>query len=257
VAPLTAPVRPASADAPRVEARARGRSLTVVIPAYNEEARLPRGIRAVHAYLRERAYDGEVLVVDDGSVDGTHEAAKALAAELPGLRVLRLPRNAGKGAAVRAGMLAATKENVLFSDADLSTPIEEVERFWPSRDQGCEVVIASRAMARSRILEAQSAPRRLMGRVFNALLPLAGLRGIRDSQCGFKLFSARAARRLFGELRTDGFAFDVEVLLRARRARLKIAEIPVQWRNDPLSRIRPVRDALGMFLEILRIRSRM
>lgn len=228
------------------------RALSVVIPAYNEERRLPGTLEAVSSYLESRGIEAEILVVDDGSRDGTRAAAERL--RLPTVRVLGYPRNRGKGYAVRTGVLAATRDPVLFTDADLSTPIEDLEILWACLDQGCHVAIASRLLAQSRILVRQPWHRRMVGRTFAGVVSLLAVRGFRDTQCGFKLFRSEAARRLFAPLRTVGFAFDVEVLLRARRLGLRVAEVPVRWVNSPDSRIHPVRDSGRMLVEILRMR---
>src|SRR6185295_8357710 len=150
--------------------------------------------------------------------------------------------------------LAASREVVLFTDADLSTPIEDVDRLWPSLDAGCDVVIASRHLPGSRELVRQSWRRRVMGRIFNGLLWLLGVRGFHDTQCGFKLFRRDAARRLFEPLQTIGFAFDVEILLQARKLGLRIEEVPVRWTEGTGSHVRPVRDSLKMAREVLRMR---
>jgi dolichyl-phosphate beta-glucosyltransferase len=142
----------------------------------------------------------------------------------------------------------------LFSDADLSTPIEELERMWAWYEQGHDLVIASRSMADSRILVRQSWYRRGIGRAFNQLVGVLAVRGFKDTQCGFKLFAASAAKKIFAGLRTRGFAFDVEVLMRARRYGFRIAEVPVRWVNDAASKVHPVRDSVRMLVEILRLR---
>ena len=239
--------------APTAPARPR-RSLSVVIPAYNEEQRLPRTLREIHAFLVERDYDAEILVVDDGSRDATLERTRELARSLPLLRVLTYGANRGKGFAVRTGVLAASKKAVLFCDADHSTPIGDIDHLWREYDGGADVVIASRHLERSRIMVRQPAYRRVLGRGFNFIVSLFAVRGIHDTQCGFKLFRADAARQIFDGLRTKGFAFDVEALMRARRFRRRVAEVPVRWINAPDSRVRAVRDSWRMFVEILRMR---
>jgi dolichyl-phosphate beta-glucosyltransferase len=239
--------RPAPTSAPAC-------SLSVVIPAYNEERRLPPTLEAVHSFFARRGDEFEIIVVDDGSSDRTLDAVHGLQASLPGLRVLRQPRNLGKGAAVRAGVLASRGGAVLFSDADLSTPIECVDLLWPWLGRGYDVAIGSRSRVDSEVLVHQSFVRENMGRTFNRIVGLLGVRGIRDTQCGFKLFSARAAKRLFAGLRTRGFAFDVEVLIRARRLGYRIAEVGVRWINSSDSRVRAGRDSCKMLLEILRMR---
>jgi dolichyl-phosphate beta-glucosyltransferase len=229
------------------------RSVSVVIPAFDEEARLPHSIRRIHAFLSERAYDAEIIVIDDGSRDGTSAALRQLLAalpELPALNVVRFETNTGKGFAVREGVLRAGRPAVLFSDADLSVPIEDLELLWPAYDQGCDVVIGSRRRQGSRVESPQPPLRRFTGRAFQMLTSLLAVRGFHDTQCGFKLFTLHAARVLFGELRTMGFTFDVDVLQNARRRGYRIAEVGVRWRDAQGSRIAPLRDSLGMIREL-------
>jgi dolichyl-phosphate beta-glucosyltransferase len=228
----------------------------VVIPAYNEESRLPPTIKEIHRFLVHRSYDAEILVVDDGSRDRTRAVAKEAEAVCPSLRVLGYPKNRGKGFAVKTGVLAATRDAILFSDADLSTPIEELDRLWSWMDRGYDVVVASRSRHSSDVVVRQPFYREYMGRTFNMIVSMIAVRGIRDTQCGFKLFRRDAAHRIFSRLATDGFAFDVEALLRARKSGLRIAEVGVRWINSPQSRVHPVRDSARMLLEILRMRSR-
>lgn len=230
------------------------RSLAVVIPAYNEERRILATVATIGAYLQERAYDAEILVVDDGSLDRTVQVVRGLLPRFPFLRVLSYKPNMGKGYAVRTGVMASSKKAVLFSDADLSTPISEIEALWPWLERGFQVVIGSRALKQSRILVRQGAVRERMGRTFNRILGMLGVHGIPDTQCGFKLFQRDAALAIFSKLRTYRFAFDVEVLLRARRLGYRMAQVPVQWSNSPDSRVRMVRDAARMLLDVLKIR---
>jgi dolichyl-phosphate beta-glucosyltransferase len=228
--------------------------LSVVIPAYNEAERLPLTLERVCSYLDRAHPDHELIVVDDGSADGTTEAARKALAARSRSRVLTLPENRGKGAAVRAGMLAARGRRVLFSDADLSTPIEEEARLAEALARGADVAIGSRAHPASRITRAQGSVRESMGRTFNVLVRLIGLSRFRDTQCGFKMFTREAAQTVFSRARIDGFAFDVEVLLLAARARLRIEEVPVEWRNDPASRLHMIFDSARMLRELVRIR---
>lgn len=230
--------------------------LSLVIPAYDEVDRLPRTLERVRGYLDAIDEEYEVIVVDDGSRDGTAAAAEAIAEHWPRLRVLRLPENQGKGSAIRAGMLAARGDLRAFSDADLSTPIEEMARLRAHLGGRCHVAIASRAAPGARIEHHQERRRELMGKTYNRLIRLLVLPGIRDTQCGFKLFTAEAAVACFQPLRTKGFGFDVEVLLRARRHGWTIAEVPVRWRHVEASRVHPVRDASRMLLDLLVLRLR-
>ena len=225
--------------------------LSVVIPAYNEAERLPRTLERVRDYLDGRGRSYELLVVDDGSTDDT--VARAREAGGPRLQVLGGEGNRGKGHAVRRGMLAARGARRLMTDADLSTPIEELPRLAARMDEGYEVVIASRALSDSRIEVRQGAFRENMGRVFNGLVRVAVVPGLHDTQCGFKLFSAAAAEAAFSRCRLDGFAFDVEALFVARKLGFRVAELPVVWRNDAASRVGVWR-GFTAFLDVLAVR---
>ncbi len=227
--------------------------LSVVIPAFNEEARLEPTLREIIAYLGAEKSDFEVIVVDDGSRDGTAAVARRVADGQPRVRVVELGENAGKGAAVRAGMLAASGASILFSDADLATPIRELAKLEAALAAGADIAIASRAAEGADIRVRQHPLRELMGRSFNLMVRLSGLEGLRDTQCGFKLFTRRAAKDLFGQSTVDGFAFDVEILVLAR-GRYKIAEVPVVWRHIEESKVSPGSDAARMFYDVLRIR---
>ncbi|HLU66240.1 MAG TPA: dolichyl-phosphate beta-glucosyltransferase, partial [Kofleriaceae bacterium] len=199
--------------------------LSIVIPAYNEADRLEPTLRRVVEYCAAERPSYEVLVVDDGSTDGTAELAGSVAEEHPGLRVLPQGVNRGKGAAVRAGVLAARGARILFSDADLATPIEELGKLDAELDRGFDVAIASRAAPGADIRVRQHPVRELMGRTFNLMVRTVAVGGIRDTQCGFKLFTRAAAHDLFSRARVDGFAFDVEILWLARGC-YRIAEVP-------------------------------
>ena len=255
----------ASSRAPRPAAICPGRGtlsdaaegpapeLSIVIPAFNEAERLPGTLSRVREWLASWPHRAEILVVDDGSTDGTAEAARD-ASRSPGeIRVLRHAPNRGKGYAVRRGMLAARGRLRLMTDADLSTPIEELPRLIDALGEGADVAIGSRAVEGARIEVHQPAYREAMGRVFNGLVQLLLLPGLQDTQCGFKLFSAQAAEEAFEACRLDGFSFDVEALYVARRRGRRIAELPVTWRNDEATRV-----SLGgggaAFVDLLRIR---
>lgn len=226
--------------------------LSVIIPAYNEEARLGRTVMCVEEYLRHCGYSWELIVVDDGSTDDTVRVATAAFTSPHSSRVLRNPRNMGKGASVRAGMLAAKGRYRLFSDADLSTPIEEVEKLLRAlQGDGAEVAIGSRRMKDSHLEQRQPFYRELMGWVFNLLVRALVLPNIRDTQCGFKLFTADAADHIFPKQRLDGFSFDVETLVLAARQGYRIEEVPVRWIDSPASRVRAVRDSYHMFLDVV------
>jgi dolichyl-phosphate beta-glucosyltransferase len=223
-------------------------ALSVVIPAFNEAQRLPPTLEKIQRHLAGRPQEFEILVVDDGSADATAEVAARA-----GATVLRNEGNRGKGYSVRRGMLHAKGARRLMTDADLSTPIEELERLMACMDEGYDVVIASRAMAGSRVEVRQPWYRENLGRAFNLVVRALVLPGLQDTQCGFKLFTAAAARDAFAASRLDGFSFDVEALVAARRRGYRIAELPVTWRNDEATRVGMVRGGLA-FLDLLRIR---
>ena len=234
---------------------AKATQLSVVIPAFNEEDRLGPSLARIVEYCDSAVGDYEVIVVDDGSADQTISVAEAIAAEAPQVRVIELGKNRGKGAAVRAGVLAAAGERILFSDADLATPIEEVARLDAELARGYDIAIASRAVAGANISVRQHPMRELMGRAFNVFVRAIVLGGIKDTQCGFKLFTRAAARDLFARATVDGFAFDVELLLLAR-GRYRIAEVPVTWRHVEESKVSPGADAALMFVDLVRLRWR-
>jgi dolichyl-phosphate beta-glucosyltransferase len=225
--------------------------LSVVIPAFNEKARLPQTLRRIDEYLRGRQATFEIVVVDDGSRDGTADVARATLGDA--VTVLVNDRNRGKGYSVRRGMLAARGERRLMSDADLSTPIEELERLERKLGEGLDVVIASRSVPGANVEVHQPALREALGRLFNRVVRLLTLPGLRDTQCGFKLFSAEAAEEAFSRARLPGFSFDVEVLYIALRRGRRIAELPVTWRNDAATRVTLLR-GMAAFLDVVRIR---
>ena len=229
---------------------------SVVIPAFNEAARLPRYLEEVVSYLGTRGEPWEVLVVDDGSTDGTAEVARAMGARCPQVHLVRQPVNAGKGAAVRAGMLAARGAWRMFTDADGATPIAECKRLEAALAAGADVAIGSRAMAAAGIVVRARQHRVMAGRVFNALAERLGLAGIRDSQCGFKAFTAAAAADLFPRLTTAGFGFDVELLLRARARGWRVVEVAVNWEDQPASKVGVLRDGPRMLWQIFAARRR-
>lgn len=226
--------------------------ISVVIPAYNELHRLPLTLEKVRAYLTAHYESWEILVSDDGSSDGTVEK---LSPKFPDVRFLKADRNRGKGAAVRRGMLEARGELIVFSDADLSTPIEELGSLSAElMEKKLDLVIASRAMPGSKLEIRQPWWRELGGRVLNlAIRPLSGL-PFRDTQCGFKLFSRDAAREIFSRARSDGWAFDVEVLMIASMLGYSAGEIPVRWINDERSKLNPFVAGPRSVIDILRFR---
>jgi dolichyl-phosphate beta-glucosyltransferase len=227
--------------------------LSVVIPSYNEEKRLPETLRAMHAYLKKQKYSYEILVVSDGSKDDTVKVAKAMSRKIPGVRVIEEKQNHGKGYAVRMGMLAAKGDYRVFLDADNSTSIDHVEKMWPEFENESEVVIGSRDMKGAIRTVRQSWFREKLGDIFNLIVQImSGLWGLWDTQCGCKGFSAEAAQKIFEKTTINRWAFDVEVLVIAKKLGYKIKEIPVRWENDADSRVK-LSGMIKMLLEILQI----
>lgn len=229
--------------------------ISVVIPAYNEEARLEPTVRAMAAYLADRGIAGEILVVDDGSRDGTCRLVHRLMEDFEGLHLLRLPANRGKGYAVRAGMVNARGRLLLFADADGATPISEVERLRSAVDAGAHMAIGSRAVADHTVEVTARLHRRLIGRGFHLLVSWLAVSAFRDTQCGFKLFRANVAHDLFSRMRMNGFSFDVELLLMAKLRGYSVAEVPVNWTHQPGSRVNLVLDSMRMARDLFVIRS--
>ncbi len=228
--------------------------LSVVIPAYNEEHRLPATLRAVANYLRRQPYEWEIVVGDDGSDDGTAGIVQDAAVEFGSVRLLSLPHR-GKGSAVKHAMLAATGQYRFLCDADLSMPIELLERLLPPLAPDADVIIGSREAPGARRIG--EPPRRwLMGRLFNRITQTLAAPGISDTQCGFKVFSAAAAEALFGRQTLDGFAFDAELLFLARRLGWSVSEVGIDWHYNPESKVRPLRDGCRMLRDLLTVRLR-
>jgi dolichyl-phosphate beta-glucosyltransferase len=229
--------------------------LSVVIPAYNAAVQLPPTLHRIIAYLTARGLGFELIVVDDGSTDTTADVSARQLREL-GDRgcVIRCDRNRGKGAAVQRGMLTARGARVLFTDADLSTPIEEVEKLERVLGQGTPIAIGSRALDRSLIERHQPAWRDLSGRLFNLVARAVALPGIWDTQCGFKLFELETIRPVFGRQRIVGFAFDVEILVIARRLGLPVAEVPVRWTDCADTRV-TLRAGARALLDLVSVRA--
>jgi dolichyl-phosphate beta-glucosyltransferase len=228
--------------------------LSVVVPAYNEALRLPATLERMREHFDAAGEAYEVIVVDDGSTDATLPEARRFAAHWPQLEVLALPANGGKGAAVRAGMLRSEGLHRAFSDADLSTPLPELDRLRERLGGDCHVAIASRGLPESDIDVRQPWAREFAGRTYNRLLRSLVLPGILDSQCGLKVFTNTAAEACFAPLRTLRFGFDAEVLVRARRQGWTIAEVPVSWHHVEESRVSPGRDAMRMLFDLLLLR---
>lgn len=227
--------------------------LSVVVPAYNEEARLPRSLARIREYLLRTHPESEIIVVDDGSTDGTANVVRSLPKETPALRLLVNEGNRGKGYSVRAGMLAARGEIALFTDADLSAPIEEAEKLF-SALRSADAAIGSRALDRSLIQIHESRSRELAGVAFNIMVRMATGLSFKDTQCGFKAFRTDRARVVFEQQTIEGFGFDPEILFLARRHGLRTVEIPVLWAHDPRTKVHMTRDSAQMFAALGQIR---
>jgi dolichyl-phosphate beta-glucosyltransferase len=230
--------------------------LSIVVPCYNEEQRLPRTIEWIERYLDGQGTQYELILVDDGSADGTRQVMDAAAERSRSVRVEALPHNRGKGRALATGVGVAGGDEILLTDADLSTPIEELPKLQAQLTKGAGVAIASRALPDSKVEVSQPVYRVLMGKVFNLIVQAVLLPGIWDTQCGFKLFRADVAHKVFAGLVTDGFGYDPEVLYRARKMGVKIAEVPVVWRNSAPTKVSPISSSFDMLRHVIRIRLR-
>lgn len=226
--------------------------VSIIIPAYNEEARLPESLALIAAFAQSQTYPVEAIVVDNNSKDRTHAIVEAFAAEAPYVRPL-FEGTQGKGAAVRTGMLAARGEYRFICDADLSMPIEEITRFLPPQLTDFDVAIGSRE-APGAVRYDEPWHRHVMGRVFNTIVRLFAVHGFQDTQAGFKMFRAEVAEELFPLQTLNGWSFDVEVLFLAQKRGYRIVEVPINWYYKSNTRIHPIRDSIDMFLDVLRIR---
>lgn len=231
--------------------------LSVVIPAYNEAARLGPTLDRVGEFLASKPFESEIIVADDGSTDSTPTLVREAAARIPHLRHLRHEPNRGKGFTVRRGVLEARGKYALFTDADLSSPIEEVDRLLEALERtGADAAVGSRALERELIGVHQPWVREFGGRVFNLLVRVfTGLR-IHDTQCGFKLFRRQTTRRAFEVQKIEGFGFDPELLFLIERTGGKLVEVPVRWNDNPATKVRFLRDSTRMFCDLVRIRWR-
>jgi dolichyl-phosphate beta-glucosyltransferase len=227
---------------------------SIVIPAYNESARIRTSLEKILAHIQSQGWNAEVLIVNDGSTDDTAQIVRSYATQNSALHLVENPGNRGKGYSVRNGMLHANGEVILFSDADLSSPIQEADKLFAAIRGGADVVMGSRWLRAELQTQRQPLYRQLFGRIFNlALRIILGLH-YRDTQCGFKAFTRRAARQIFPLQHIERWGFDPEILYLARRFGFRIEEVPVRWAHREGTRINPLRDGLRMFVEILRIR---
>lgn len=229
--------------------------LSLVIPAYNEQERLPPTLDSLLEFFGVDTEGYEVIVANDGSTDDTVQVVKSYQQKAAQIKLLSLTENQGKGAATKAGVLAAQGAFVLFEDADGSTPIGEIERLQQAINDGADIAIGSRALCSEETAVATSFHRKALGRLFNWLMNALLLPGIADTQCGFKLFTREAARFVFTKQQTTGFSFDLELLYIARAVNLKISEVPVNWTNVEGSKVNLIADAQKMFFDAFRIRS--
>ncbi|MBI4460401.1 MAG: glycosyltransferase family 2 protein [Acidobacteria bacterium] len=232
----------------------RGVALSVVFPVYNEALRIPSTLRHVLEYLDQGRSNYEILVVDDGSTDDTAAIVEKVGQETSTVRLLRNPGNCGKGYAIRNGMLQARGEVLLFSDADLSTPIAELDRLLEPLQSGYDVAIGSRALRPEWIHPRQSLLREAAGRTFNLCVRAVTSLNFQDTQCGFKAFRRQAAQAIFSRQQVPGFGFDVEVLYLARKFGYRVLEVPIHWSNDARTKVRPFRDGTRMFFDLWRVR---
>lgn len=227
--------------------------LSVVVPAYNEDRRIAITLKKIREYLDCQNYSSEIIVVSDGCTDMTDSCAAESLKDWPNFSLLCRSENKGKGYTVKEGILHSQGRMILFTDADLSTPIEELANFLPWADE-FDVIIGSRALPESNIQVRQSFFREYMGKTFNLFVQLLIFQGIKDTQCGFKLFQRQAALDIFNRIKLDGFGFDVEALYVCRKLGYRIKQLPVVWRNSPESRVHVFRSSVEMFLDLFRIK---
>jgi len=227
---------------------------SIIIPAYNEAMRVSATLERVLAYIAEQGWEAEVIAVNDGSRDKTAEIIRGFAERNPRVQLLENPGNRGKGYSVRKGMLHAQGEILLFSDADLSSPIEEAEKLLAAITAGADIAIGSRWLRSDLQTQRQPLYRQLFGRTFNLMLRITLGLNFKDTQCGFKAFTRRAASTIFALQKIERWGFDPELLYLANKFGLKVAEIPVAWAHNEGTRINPLRDGTKMFLEMLKIR---
>ena len=229
-------------------------SYSIVIPAYNESKRLRTTLDRVLAYIDSQKLDAELIVVNDGSTDDTADIARSYAQLYEAIRLIENPGNRGKGFSVRHGVLEARGSIILFTDADLSSPIEEMSKLVEAIKHGADIAIGSRWVRSELQTQRQSISRQVMGRAFNYLLRMLLQLNFKDTQCGFKAFRRTAARAIFPLQRIEGWGFDPELLFLARRGGFRVVEVPVVWGHDEGTRIHPLADGSKMIMEMLRIR---
>lgn len=229
-------------------------TLSIVIPAFNEAGRLPIYLPTVVHHLNALSISYEIIVVDDGSTDATVTVVEKLMSDNNCIKLIRLPANRGKGFAVKTGMLAADGTLRLFADADGATPITEYGRLKQAIDEGADIAIASRALKGDSSVVRAHLHRKVMGRIFSGLVNLIAVRGVSDTQCGFKLFTARCAETVFSLQRLEDFGFDVEILFIGKKHGFRIAEVPVNWADVRGSKVKLMRDSFKMFCDVFAIK---
>lgn len=228
--------------------------LSIIIPSYNEEKRLPKTLQEMNKYLQQQSYDYEIIVVDDGSKDKTADAVREQFSAVKNLRLINNKENHGKGYVVRQGMLEAKGEYRIFTDADNSTSIDQIEKMWPEFEKGFEIVIGSRDIKGAVIATPQPWVRRRLGDIFNLIVQvISGSWGIWDTQCGFKGFTKKAVEEIFPKCKINRWAFDVEILVLSKKLGYKMKEIPVTWINDPDSKVK-LEGMIRMLFEVLQVR---
>jgi dolichyl-phosphate beta-glucosyltransferase len=230
--------------------------LSIVVPCYNEQDRLPATVDAIKRYMGEHGIDYELVLSDDGSKDGTAKVITEAMQGDPHVHAVKLPQNRGKGRALAEGVAVTHGERVLLTDADLSTPIDELPKLATRLDAGAGVAIASRSIKGSQVLISQPFYRVMMGKTFNLIVQALLLPGLWDTQCGFKLFRGDLARAVFAELKTDGFGYDPEALYLAKKRGERIAEVPVIWRHSAPTKVAALRHSLDMFKDVIKTRFR-
>lgn len=228
-------------------------NISIIIPAYNEELRLQKSLEKIYSFFHNTDFKYEVIVISDGSTDKTVKAARDKKHLFENMYIIEKQFNRGKGHAVKLGMLKAKGDYVCFTDADLSTPISDINKLVNKLKDGHDIVIGSRKIVGDREVLKQKWYRRIMGDIFNKIICNFITSDFKDTQCGFKIFTKEASEKIANELFTSGFGFDVELLLLARIFNFKVAEIPVNWSDDQDSRVSPIKDSLKMLREVLRI----
>lgn len=243
-----------AATAPSLAPVSESPRYSIIVPAYNESLRIGDTLKGIVEYVRTHAWNAEIVAVDDGSKDNTSQIVTEFAAANPEVRLIRNPGNQGKGFSVRNGMLNARGELLLFTDADLSSPIAEAAKLFSALEQGADVAIGSRWLDPSLQFVRQSLRRRIFSRSFNLFIRMLMGFSFRDTQCGFKAFTRRAAAEIFPRQRIYRWGFDPEIIYIAFRHKFKVVEVPVAWGHDERSTIHPLRDGIRMGTEAMKVR---